>query len=258
MKKNTTKEKPAKPKIQTETVSENNDLTSKLFAYLQGKSELKKPKKKKAYKHKVKQSLFFMIVLNGCYLLTLVCMRLQASDIITTGVYVKLMFLYSVCMSFLGLFYLPHRPSHYGMNLNDLRFNLLWGTLLGILFAGFAVILRFYFVSKGRMEFAFNPIPEWEFFLYPFSVLAQEMIIRGYLQTYFISLFDYTIANKWIAILFSSIIFALLHLMYGFQVTIYCFLFSFVLSIFFDKTRSLVGVTIIHFLVGTAMFYFKY
>jgi membrane protease YdiL (CAAX protease family) len=35
-------------------------------------------------------------------------------------------------------------------------------------------------------------------------------------------------------------------------------LFSIVLGIFFDKTKSLVGVFLLHFMIGTSMFYFKY
>lgn len=227
--------------------------------YTKNKSKKKKNlSQKKVYKNKVKQSLFFMIALNGNYLLALVCMVLFRDGIITSTAYVKIIFIYTLIMVLMGVFYLPYKMQHYGWNWNGYKFNLLWGFVLGVLGAGAAVYTRYMLVRQGRTEFAFNPTPEWELYIYPISVIAQETMTKGYLQNYFEHMFEKTSMNRLIAILFSSIIFGLMHLMYGFLIMFLSTIFSVVLGFFFDKTKSLLGVFIVHFLIGTAMFYFKY
>jgi len=226
--------------------------------YNKNKSKIKNISKKKVYKNKVIQSLFFMIALNGNYLLALVCMVLFRDGIISSSLYVKIIFLYTLFMVIIGAFSLPYKMKHYGWNLNGVEFNLKWGILLGILGALIAIWIRLKLVEQGREEFRFNPNPEWELYIYPISVMAQETMTKGYLQNYFEHMFDKTNKSRLIAILFSSIIFGLMHLMYGFLIMGLSVLFSVALGLFFDKTKSLLGVFIVHFFIGTAMFYFKY
>ncbi|MCB1157075.1 MAG: CPBP family intramembrane metalloprotease [Leptospiraceae bacterium] len=222
------------------------------------KSKKKKLKKKFIYKNRVRESVFFMLSLNGSYIISLSCMVLFRDGLIRSETYVKILFAYTCLTVLLGVFYLPYKLKHYGLNRKKLIYNLKMGSLLGLIGLILAVLIRISLVKSGRLEFRFRAIPEWEFFLYPFSVMAQETMIRGYLQSYFISLFDGSKKNEFVAIFLSSIIFGIMHLMYGFILAGLAFLFSIILGYFYRKSESLVGVLIIHFMTGTAMFYFKH
>lgn len=236
----------------------NSFINPVVNLYSKNKSKAKNISKKKIYKNKVQQSKFFMIALNGSYMLSLVCMVLFRDHEITAGMYVKIIFIYTLVMVLFGLFYLPYKMKYYGFNTWNLRYNITRGFPLALIGVCAAVYIRYLLVENGRSEFAFNPNPEWELYIYPISVIAQETMTKGFLQNYFEHMFDKTEQSKLISISLSSLIFSLMHLMYGFIIMGLSFLFSVMLGIFFDKSKSLIGVFIVHFLIGTAMFYFKY
>lgn len=238
-------------------LTEIQNITKRFYHYSQRKKKKRKKKKKYLYKNRLKESLFFMVTLNIAYMVSMACMVLFRDGLITSSLYVKFLFLYTSITVGFGFFLLPYKMKHYGFNSRNWRFNLKWGLVLGLMGSFLAVLLRIYLVKQGKKEFRFTPIPEWEFYIYPLSVYSQETMTRGFLQNYFTSLFEKTRKNQLIAIMLSSAIFAMMHLMYGFFLAAMVLIFSIALGYFYKKTYSIIGVYLIHFMVGTTMFYFK-
>ena len=248
--------KKSTPKLPSKDRS--GSLYSKIYRlYSKNKSPKKNLKPKEKNKSKVKHSLFFMLVINANYMLALICMALYRDGLLSSGSYVKILVGFTTLMVAAGIFFLPHRAKHYGLNLKRWKFNLGMGLGLGLIGVLISVFLRFKLIESGRTDFAFRTIPEWEFFIYPLSVFSQETMTRGFLQTYFHSLFEKSKLNDWIGIGLSSLIFGLMHLMYGFEIMGLSVLFSSILGYFYNKSGSILGVCITHFMVGTALFYFK-
>jgi membrane protease YdiL (CAAX protease family) len=249
--KNTTKQVPFKK-------TSTKPLTKKLQDfYLQKKSSKKKISKKKINKHKISQSVFFLISLNSIYILALCCMVLYRDTFITSETYVIVLFLFTLLLVIIGIFLLPYRVKHYGLNLNKWNFNLIYGILLGTIGSIIAFSIRLYLIQNGRSEFNYAFPPEWDLLYYPISVFSQETMTKGYLQNYFVNIFEKSKLNELIAIVLSSLIFSALHLMYGFLIMFFSLVFSVGLGFFYSKTKSILGVCITHFMIGTTFFYFK-
>ncbi|MEM7181363.1 MAG: CPBP family intramembrane glutamic endopeptidase [Spirochaetota bacterium] len=215
-------------------------------------------KKAKVYENRLKQSIFFMFTVNGSYMLSLCCMYMFKEGIITQAIFVRTLFVYITITGLLGILYLPYSPIHFGLNTNRWRWNLKWGLQIGIFTTVLSLLFRFYLVASGRVDYRFQFSPGWDFYTYPISVFSQELVIRGYLQSYFVGLFSTSQYKRTIAILFSSMIFGVLHLMYGFLVAFMAYVFSILLGFFYEKTRSILGVCIIHFCTGISLFFFSY
>ena len=90
-----------------------------------------------------------------------------------------------------------------------------------------------------------------------FSTYLQRLllIVEGFFQSYFIAVFDGLKYSKFLSICLASFIFAQFHLIYGIPVVLLTFLFSFILGWFYEYSRSLVGVSIIHFLTGAGFLF---
>jgi membrane protease YdiL (CAAX protease family) len=235
-----------------------NTLDDLKKIYKSNKKKIKNQSEKLKYKTRLNQSVFFILALNATYMISLFCMVLFRDGEISSTQYVKIMFLFITLVVVSGFFLLPHRMRYYGLNLKEWRFNLKFGFLFGLICTISAIWIRMELIKQGKVEFQFRIFPEWEFYIYPLSVFSQEMMTKGYLQNYFQSIFDHTEFNTFLAIFISSLIFGLMHLMYGFGIMILSTLFSILLGIFYNQTKSLLGVYIVHFMTGTALFYFKY
>lgn len=156
----------------------------------------------------------------------------------------------------LGLFILPYHPQFYGINLNGWKHNLVIGLSAGISLAlviwGLRIVLPDYGVEWLRI----NPQFKWDYLLYPIFVLSQEWVIKGYIQSYFMSVFGKQ--KKWLAIFVTAFLFSSLHLVVGVHLVAATFVFGIVTGWWYEKTRSILGVSIVHYFLGAAFLYFSY
>lgn len=235
-----------------------NRLIRSIYNYISKfKSSTKDLNNLRIAENRVVKSIFFMISLNGCYILIIICLPLYQSGKLSQAETVNSIFAYCAFTSLLGFVYLPYHPKHYGVNLNNLKYNLFWGLLIGLNLLVISILIRFVLIEQGFTEFEFNPRQNlFSVSLYPLSALSQEIVIRGFLQSYFFALFRNTKLQYLLSIGFSSIIFSAFHVMFGYIICILAFIFSIFMGIFYEKTRSLIGVFIIHSLTGLALFYF--
>lgn len=251
-KKNTNFFKPVKTVLKESSLFE---FFKKL--YYKYKVNLKKLNKFKLYENKVLQTNFFLVCIILNFSLSIFLVSLVSEKLISRTAYVRISFSVLLFTILVGLFVLPYKMRNYGINLNRLKFNLLYGILISIITSGLAILLRFYLVKQNYLEYSFNPVPELDFFIYPISVFTQEEMARGFLQNYFYSIYDKTNFNKFLSIFFSSLIFGIMHIPYGYAICLLSSFFSILLGYFYHESRSILGVCIIHFFTGTALFYFS-
>ncbi len=97
-----------------------------------------------------------------------------------------------------------------------------------------------------------QPFIYWELYdaLYPFTAVLQEFLARGFLVTTLVSI-NPTKNRKHIAVVCSSLLFASLHLYYGFFFMVGAGLLSVLLGYCYLKDENIWGVSIIHFVIGT-------
>ena len=207
-------------------------------------------------KNRLKAALFIIFALIGTLTINLVITVLYLNNIISFNTYLSVQHFYFFVILVLGIFFFPYHPMNYGFNLNKLKYNL----KIGLLFGGFgfllSVIIRYFLVKNGKTDFSFHLNFDYSYLTYPIVVITQEALIKGYFQSFLITVFDNLKGSKWYAIIIVSIIFAQMHILFGPCVTIIGFLFSVFTGWFYEKTRSLVGVVIIHYLSGVGLLYF--
>lgn len=149
-----------------------------------------------------------------------------------------------------GLFLLPYHPKHYGLNLYNLKQNLSWGIGIGIALSIISVGIRIWLVKMGYKQFEFYPHVDATLLIYPIFALSQELVIKGYFQSYFIALLKDNSHGQYIAILIASLVFGQLHVFMGMPVAAVTFLYALISGIIYEKSRSILGLTIIHTMVG--------
>ena len=164
---------------------------------------------------------------------------------------------YSFFIVLIGIIVLPYHPSHYGINLNNLKFNLTVCLGLGILGLILTLLIRYFlFIKAGNSDFDFDFSFRFFYLIYPLTAIMQEIIIKGFFQSYFVAAFEGLRYKRLFAILLSSLVFAQLHLIFGFAFVALTFLYSILTGFLYEKTRSIVGISIIHFLIGAGFIYF--
>lgn len=156
----------------------------------------------------------------------------------------------TVIIAIAGILLLPYHPKHYGLNLHNLKQNLYWGIGIGIMLSIISVGIRIGLVKLGYKQFAFYPHVDISLLLYPLFALSQELVIKGYFQSYFIALLKENIHGKYIAILIASLVFGQLHVFMGMPVAAVTFFYALISGIIYEKSRSILGLTIIHTMVG--------
>jgi len=159
-----------------------------------------------------------------------------------------------------GVFVLPYHPRYYGLNLNRLKYNLAIGFGVGGIGAVIAVLIRIHLIRTGNHEFEFNFSAASFFFCFTYlvSCFLQDTLSRGFFQSYFIAVFRKNKTNRVIAIFLTALIFAQFHYIYSFGLALTSFIYCFTTGFIYEKTRSVVGITIIHFLIGASMIHFGY
>ena len=212
------------------------------------------------YRLRVKKSVYFItiLVLSNA-LISLVATaynRFNFSINLITKIYDLWFFILIIS----GIFYLPYHPRHYGLNMNRLKYNLTIGLLIGGTGAFISIMIRIYLIKSGHKEFSFN-LSTRSFILcsaYMVSCFLQDTLSRGFFQSYFVAVFRKNRWNRPISILLTSLIFAQFHYVYGFNLVIGSFIYCFITGFIYEKTRSVVGITIIHFLTGASMIHFTF
>lgn len=210
------------------------------------------------YRNRLVKSIFFLIILTGSLTLNTFLLSLFYTQVIT-GYHVfygiQVFMLISVI---LAVIILPYHPRHYGFNLNRLQFNILSGLGVGLLGLAATVLLRVYLVRMGITAYTVTITP---FSLidgllyYPVIVLVQESMTKGFFQSYFVAVFESTSINRILAIGLGSLIFAQFHLFYGLPIFVFTFVFNCLTGWLYERSRSLVGVWIIHYLMGMGLFF---
>jgi len=213
------------------------------------------------YKNRLTKSLYFILLLVAACTMNVFMIYFTLTEVISINIVDKIFDLFIFTSLIIGFFVLPYHPKHYGFNLNRLKENLIFGIIIGIvLFCG-AISFRIYMVSKGALEFKFDTdIARFlrDLLYYPINSLAQEALFRGSMQSFFIAVLEKAKTNKLLSIMIPSLIFAQFHILYGgILVFLGAFVLSMLLGLFYERTRSLVGVTIIHFFAGAGLFFFS-
>jgi len=98
-----------------------------------------------------------------------------------------------------------------------------------------------------------QPVVNWALFdaLYILTSVLQEFLARGFLVTTLVSI-NTSKNSKLIAVICSSLLFTSLHLYYGFFFMVGAGLLSVLLGYCYLKDENIWGVSIIHFVIGTA------
>lgn len=159
-----------------------------------------------------------------------------------------------------GLGVLPHDPSRYGLSFHRLRFNLVSGGLLGLLGLSAALLARHILSRNGYPEFAlqFNLGRSLRLLLlYPINAFTQEAVTKGYFQRILISLFENVRYGTFWGIALVSLLFGQFHVFYGLPVSFGCMAFAFLTGLYYERSRSLVGVYCIHLLSGFGLLLFS-
>lgn len=213
--------------------------------------------KVRLYKNRMKKSVFFMIIIIAGFLFDVLGTVLYYQNIISVDILLHSFNLYTIICFALGFVYLPYHPKHYGFNTNKLRFNLLLGFVGGGIGLVLAVGSRLLLVNNGLTDFAFDFTPKFSYFIYPVLVVVQDTLTKGYLQSYFVAVFDNTPHKKVKAVILSSIIFGIYHIPFGFELAVITFVYSVITGFIYEKSRSLLGVCILHYLTGIGIFCFN-
>lgn len=203
---------------------------------------------------------FYMLAMMGLFCVNLLTMFFYYNNKLSLQVANAIAQIFSGFLILAGMCVLPSQPGQHGFNLNKLKMNITYGILFGFIGFMFAVLVRIYLIQNGIHYFKFSTDNIFlnvvlNVIVYPIFVIIQESATKGYFQTFFIKMYDHLKYNRELGIVISSLLFALFHIMLGIEVFICVFIFSVLLGIFYEKSRSLVGVLIIHYMTGFGLFF---
>jgi membrane protease YdiL (CAAX protease family) len=212
------------------------------------------------YKNRVSKSVFFVLIMIFSFSLNALFIYLNLKYNFNGTIAVNILQFYFITAAILGFIFLPYHGKHYGINLYGLKFNILSGLLIGILGLIISLNLRIYMFNSGIKEFGFYFDPFIfcvRFVFYLLFSISQELVTKGYFQSYFVAVFDNVKFKKVYSILLASLVFSQFHILYGLWLVAGTFLYSVITGFYYEKTRSILGVSIIHFLTGSAIFFFS-
>jgi membrane protease YdiL (CAAX protease family) len=212
------------------------------------------------YKKRVAKSVFFItaIILSNTLIALLTAAHINYK--FDANLITRIYDIWFLILLVFGIFYLPYHPKYYGLNLNKLKYNLIIGFGIGGAGMLIAVIIRLMLIKYGHDEFRFNfsALSIMLCVLYFFSCFLQEALSRGFFQSYFIAVFTKTRSNRIIAIFLTALVFAQFHYIYSSGLALASFIYCFSTGFIYEKTRSIAGITIIHFLIGASMIQFTF
>ncbi len=170
-------------------------------------------------------------------------------------------FLYSVLGGMILFFVRRHRYplSTFGLTTRNWRRSLLEGLLCALAFLPALVVVKASLV-RYNPAWAGQPLIEWTnwgpwqmIFVYMAVAFLQELAGRGFTQSCLERLLkgERPVGT---AILLASAQFGVMHLHYSFQVGLIAFLGSVVFGALYARHRTVIGVTVCHFVLGQMIF----
>ena len=169
--------------------------------------------------------------------------------------------LWFVAILVLSALFLPFHPLRYGLTAKNLKKNLLLGLGFGLAGALAATILRLTMVEAGHDELRYRFSGANLLFTVTnlFTVVLQELVSKGIFQNGLRRMFELGGVRKSAsaAVILTAVVFAEFHMVYGEWVAAIAFIYGLVTGWVFEKTGSIVGISIVHFTVGLAMFHFS-
>jgi hypothetical protein len=194
------------------------------------------------------------------FTLNTVLIYLSAVYHVPGNVSVNILQIYFMLITFLGLIFLPYHRQHYGFNLRNLRYNVITGSILGLTGLLLSSSFRYSMYTSGHKEFGFyfDPLAELvRFSTYLLFTFSQEAVSKGFFQSYFHAIFDGKRYQQILTVFLAALVFSQFHLIYDFGLVFVTFIYALVSGFYYEKTRSLVGVFIFHFLSGAGIFFFS-
>ncbi len=188
---------------------------------------------------------------------------------IPLAVMFKALTAYFLISTILLIIFMPLHPSKYGLHLKNWRSELIIGFFIGIIGLFISAIVGKTLVSTGfktteNIVFGTHwtglfSVHNLQFmFFYLVGSFIQETVSKGYFQSYLIGVFSkrsikgFTV--KAVAIIISSLFFSLFHAAGGIYLCLITFAFSILLGILYERERSLIAISFIHFFCGTGAF----
>ncbi len=213
------------------------------------------------YKNRLTKSIYFIMLLITACTVNVFIVYYALNKTISLLIVDRIFDLFIYTSLVIGLVVVPYHPRNYGFNLNKLKENLIIGFGLGLVFVGIGISFRLYLSGDGAINFNFNGNMS-RFFIdllyYPLCSFSQEALFRGVFQSYFIAILGKSKRYRLISIIIPSIIFGQFHILYGgIPVFFGAFALSIMLGFIYERSRSLVAVTIIHFFAGAGLFFFS-
>lgn len=215
------------------------------------------------HQNRVKKSRFVISALIGANAISTAGLALHHASILPAAHYAGILYIYMLGMLVLGKLFLPYPPASYGFDFSDWRRDTLEAVGISTLLILFTIAARIELVKAGFSNFAYRPAngvfdTVLSVVLYLAAAMIQEAVTRGYFQSYFVAIFEKGPANKILAIVLSSVVFAQFHLVYGFAVAGLSFFFSLFLGWLYERRRSILGVSIVHASLGMGMLFFSH
>jgi len=136
----------------------------------------------------------------------------------------------------------------FGLKVNDMKKTLIRAFSISLICVVMLVLVKFIFYPNEKLL-------NWSCFDYNYFLTSifQEFICRGAMLTILVKINDSRYA-KIIGLVSSSFLFSSLHIYYGFEFMLGAALLSFFLGYIYLKDRNIVGVSIIHWIIGSAVF----
>ncbi len=136
----------------------------------------------------------------------------------------------------------------FGLKVDNLKETLTRAIIISAVCVGILVLAK-YILHPGERLFC------WEYFDHKYlpTAIFQEFICRGGLLSILVRVNNSKNA-KLVGLISSTFLFSSLHLYYGFPFMVGAAALSFFLGLVYLKDRNIVGVSIIHWFIGTAVF----
>ncbi len=203
---------------------------------------------------KVSETKFFNMVFIVTFFMNYLMVSALKKGIITIPIFNNILTFYMVGIIASGFLFLPYTPGKFGIHLNNFKYNVLVGLGIGTIGLAFSLTIRYFLYKSGNTSFGFNSNITFFTLTYPLGSFVQETVTKGFLQDYMLSVFKNSKLKAFLSIIASSAVFGVLHIACGIPVIILAFLFSCTTGIVYHKTKSIVGVSIIHFMTSAGLF----
>lgn len=217
--------------------------------------------KEELYKNRVRKSIFFVFAFIGAFTINIFSVVQFYEKQLSISTLYGTMTLYMIICILLGMFYLPYHPKYYGFNFKYLGSELIVGIIIGIFTLLISILIRLYLINEGcsylSFHFSLSIDDVLRILAYPMAAIVQETAVKGYFQSYLVAILDGSKVKKSLSIIVSSLIFAQFHLILGMWVFALTFIFSCLTGIIYERRRSVIAVSIIHFMAGAGLLMFR-